>query len=405
MRLTLSIAGIWLVAITTVTSASAQGTSNQVDPRKDARIHVGPFHMSPSIVINNVGVDTNVFNAAGEPVSDFNVSLDPKLTVWLPIAKRALITTTLSNGIDYYKTYTKESSLDPGIAVRGDLLLQRVKFFGEESYAQSRRRPNFEIDARVPQTTTGTTVGLSIALGTRMGLTASAYRDRSRYDQDAFFQGRSLRDRLNRNQQGVRLKLERQLSSLTSVRLVGENRQDKFLFAPFRDAVGVKFAAGASFGRRALISGDAEVGVRHMDLVASILQPFNGVVANVALTHQRQSAMAYRFEWNRDVEFSFEELRTYYVLNSTKLTLRREVVGHFDVIVAAGRNSSVYAKFVSLEGTPTTSTKTLNLDLGYRLKRDARVGFGLTRTWRSSDPSNGRDYAGIVAGMSFRVGF
>lgn len=392
------------------TSAFAQlappgATSQTGDPRKDARIHVGPFYVTPALLIDRLGVDTNVFNAAGEQKSDLVVGVVPQATVWLPIYSRALITTTLSSGVTYYKTFSEERSVDPGVKVRGEVKMSRLTPFADVSYSQSRRQPNDEIEIRVPITASGVAVGFAYQVQSKLSLELSAHREGSGYGRDAAFLGANLRERLSKHQQGVRLRLTRKLTSLTTIHAVAENVQDKFEFSPNRDAAGVRLAVGAGFGLKALVTGQAEVGFRSMDPVDAVIPSFRGLVAQAGLGYKIRGATAVHLDWNRDVHFSHETIRPYYVLNAMNFTVRRQLAGRFDGIAGLGRNSSSYVRLSEDIASIRAVSKSLSLDIGYRLNRDARLGFAVTRTSRTSEPPTGRDYSGIRAGLSFSVGF
>ena len=43
------------------------------------RFQSGPMRVTPSIEITNVGVDTNLYNDAGEPTQDLTAALGPRL--------------------------------------------------------------------------------------------------------------------------------------------------------------------------------------------------------------------------------------------------------------------------------------------------------------------------------------
>ena len=61
--------GLALAALPLPVLAHAQTyDAEQIDQvRQDARSHMGPFYVTPRITLKELGVDSNVFNAAGEP--------------------------------------------------------------------------------------------------------------------------------------------------------------------------------------------------------------------------------------------------------------------------------------------------------------------------------------------------
>ena len=50
------------------TAAGSQQSINDI--REDYRLHAGPFYVEPAILLKELGVDTNVFNQAGETNAD-----------------------------------------------------------------------------------------------------------------------------------------------------------------------------------------------------------------------------------------------------------------------------------------------------------------------------------------------
>ena len=106
-----------LAALAVPYQASAQPQiegAEQIDQvRRDSRIHLGPLYVSPTILLKELGVDSNVFNAAGEQKSDFTFTVAPKVDVWLPVARRALFQGTAATDLVYYAKYDSERSVDP----------------------------------------------------------------------------------------------------------------------------------------------------------------------------------------------------------------------------------------------------------------------------------------------------
>ena len=83
-----------------------------VDPREDAKVHVGPFYLTPKFAVEEFGIDTNVFNNNQEQ-RDFTFTLAPHVDLWVPFARRALITTSVTTDLVYYQTYATERSFNP----------------------------------------------------------------------------------------------------------------------------------------------------------------------------------------------------------------------------------------------------------------------------------------------------
>src|ERR1700681_3319661 len=104
-----------------------QGTSGaqarSEDPRTTSRMHVGPFYMTPAVALTELGIDTNVFNAAGQRSQDFTFTVTPGLVTALPLARRGLLRLSTRGDLVYYQRYASERSVNPQVALRGELYL------------------------------------------------------------------------------------------------------------------------------------------------------------------------------------------------------------------------------------------------------------------------------------------
>ena len=98
--MTLAVAALALplhASAQTIGTASGAGEIDQV--RREARSHLGPIYLTPTILLKELGVDSNVFNAAGEQKSDFTFTVGPKVDLWLPVARRALFQGTAATDL------------------------------------------------------------------------------------------------------------------------------------------------------------------------------------------------------------------------------------------------------------------------------------------------------------------
>ena len=198
------------------------------DVRRDARIHLGPLYATPSVKLKELGVDTNVFNTAVNERSDFTFTLAPKADLWVPMARRALITSTVETDLVWYAKYGSERSVNPQFRVRGEAYLHRLTIFGEDGYLNTRERPNFEIDLRSRHLENDATAGIDFRVTPKLSVEAAAVRDITRYDADALFDGASLQRTLNRDTTGVRLVGRDKLTPLTTLALKVERSRIAF---------------------------------------------------------------------------------------------------------------------------------------------------------------------------------
>ena len=156
-----------LIALVIPAPAVAQSSQSSAidDARENARVHIGPLYATPSVQLTELGIDRNVFNVyGGNQQSDFTATLVPKADVWLPIARRALLQVTPAADLVWYEKYETERSIDPRVAMRGELYLQRITLFGEGGYVNTRQRPNQEIDVRARHVEQTATAGVDVSL-------------------------------------------------------------------------------------------------------------------------------------------------------------------------------------------------------------------------------------------------
>lgn len=100
-----SIAPVVVAVLAVAASAYAQST-DIADVRNKARTHAGPLYLTPAIQLKEVGVDSHVFNAAGDQKSDFTLTVAPKLDVWIPAARRALFQASVAADLVWFAHYT-----------------------------------------------------------------------------------------------------------------------------------------------------------------------------------------------------------------------------------------------------------------------------------------------------------
>jgi hypothetical protein len=390
----------------TVTGGSTQSID---EVRKNYRIHAGPFYVNPALLLRELGVDSNVFNEAIEPKSDFTFTFTPQADIAVPMARRGLLRTTLGTDVVYYAKYDSERSIDPQVTVRGEAYAQRLTFFAEDAYLNTRQRPNYEIDLRSRHLQNDVTAGVAVRFSPKTSVEVAARRGQTRFDGDAFFFGTSLKETLDRNSTGQTVAFRHRLTSLTTLAARYERLEDRFPFSPLRDTDSYRIMPGVEFKPRALINGSAYVGYRRFTPRSATLPAYSGLVSQVGLSYTLLGSTTFGVTVDRDLTFSFEVLTPYFVDNSVGVFVRRAVGGHWDLIATAARHRYAYRNLEvqTLVFVPERIDVTDNygLNLGYRLKKQTRVGFGATYYTRTSTVAGSRDYDGLRAGTTVTYGF
>ena len=66
------------VALGMARGAGAQTYPAPPDPVENARVRMGPVALRPTLIIRDVGIDSNVFNESGTPQEDFGAIIGGK---------------------------------------------------------------------------------------------------------------------------------------------------------------------------------------------------------------------------------------------------------------------------------------------------------------------------------------
>ncbi len=384
--------------------SAAQSLS--ADPRTDARIHVGPFYLTPTLILRDLGVDSNVYNEAGEQKSDFTFDLAPHADVWMPIGRRLLFTTSASLGVIYYQTYSRERAIGGDLSASAEILLKRISLSVGGSRGETRQRPNYEIDARVRRDEQSVSVGANVRIFRKLSLGLSGRKFETDFDQDAVFLGIQLRDTMNRRSTSATGTVRYQWTPYTTVLARTEVTTEIFPFAPIRDSDSVRFTSGFEFKPRALISGTASFGFRHMQTRHDEVPDFRGAVLAAQLSYTLLGSTRFTFSGNRDLAYSIDPLYPYFLIDSYGISIRRQIAGKFDATSGLHRHQHDYQKLLQL-GRPQPDRQEVIYNwsgsLGYRLGRDKRLGFGIQR-WQRNSGAEQRRYKGLRVGTTITIG-
>jgi hypothetical protein len=388
----------------------AAGSSQTIDDvRKDYRIHAGPVYVKPALMLKELGVDTNVFNQAGEPRSDFTFTVTPQADLAIPLARRGLVKATLGADLVYYATYASERSVDPQAVIRAEAYAHRVTLFVEGAYLNTRQRPNYEIDLRARHQQNDLSGGVAVRFTPKFSLEVARHHGETRFDGDQFFLEQRLQETLNRDTDTWSGVARHRHSPLTTLGLRYENQRDRFEFSPVRDTDSFRVMPGVEFKPRALISGSAWVGYRSFQPKSPLVPPQTGLVSQLALSYTLLGATTFGVTYDRDYEFAYETTTPYFVDNSPGVFIRRAIGGKFDVVVNAARHRYDYQPVavetteLALTAAHLETTYNYGVNLGYRLKRQTRVGFGASY-WTRESTRTLRHYDGLRIGTTVTYG-
>jgi Putative beta-barrel porin 2 len=408
-----ALASILLILTPAVAVAQSSSASEIDEVRRNARLHLGPFYLTPSLQLRELGVDSNVFNAAGDQKSDFTFTLTPKAQLWVPVARRALLAGTAATDLVWYSEYDSERSVDPQFTGRGELYLRRITLFAENAYLNTRQRPNFELDLRSRHLENDALAGVELAITPKFSVEGAARRFDTRYDADDVFAGTHLQRTLNRKTTGYRVTARHRATPLTTVAVRYEDLQDRFEFSPGRDANSYSVMPGVEFKPRALVSGTAYVGYREFTPVRPAELPeFSGLVAQLGLSYTLLGSTTFGVSFRRDLTYSYEEAQPFFIDTSVGASIRRALGPRFDVLVSADRHRYEYqdalVELAVLDAplAPRVDTTwSYSGSLGYRIGGTGRIGVGASYWQRESTTRSFRDYDNLRFGTTVTYGF
>jgi hypothetical protein len=392
-------------------AASAQVNTLEADnPREEARLKIGAFYVTPRIQLTELGIDTNVYNESGDPDRDLTFTLAPGATIWIPIARRGLIKTSVGTDLVWYKEFASERSIDPSFTVRGESYLRRFTLFAQNDFVHSRQRPSFEIDIRSRRHENRFMAGVDTRLTPKLSVEVHGIASSTEFDGDTVVLGTRLAETLNRDSVGFGGVARYRMSVLTTFALKAERFKDRFPLAPERGADNVRIMPGVTFQPRALINGSAYIGVRHLNPVnESLLPEFAGVVSDLGLAYTLLGSLTIGVSHTRDIGYSYEPLQPYYVDTGAGVRIRRALGPRFDVVVSADRHTYRYrdllVQTLAPEAERTDTTWKYGGSLGYRVGRTGRVGFGVFYWARDSTTRPGLAYDGLRIGTTATYGF
>jgi putative beta-barrel porin BBP2 len=396
------VAGLFLVC---ARGALAQDIPN---PAAEAKIHLGPLSLSPTIALTNVGVDTNVFYEPSQlaPKRDFTIAFEPKTDWWL----RAGPTWFLGNvteGLVYYNTYASERSVN-GFYKAGWLVpLTRLTLQVDGSYLTTRDRPGFEIDVRSHRYETAVDGSLELRAFSKTFVGIKGQRTKVNFDKDAVFLDSSLQLELNRTVTTAAVTARHELTPLTSLTFDVGKEEDRFQFSPLRDSDSTQISAGVKFDPLALLKGTATFGYRDFEPRSPDLPRYKGTTATVDLTYVALSATKLTVRGMRDVQYSYDINQPYYVQTGVQGELMQQVFGPVDVVGRAGIARLDYrdrAGAVVPVADHLDSVHIYGGGVGYHLGKELRVGFNVDQQRRDSRVAL-RQYNGLRYGTSVTYGF
>jgi hypothetical protein len=377
-------------------AAAAVPSAAQIAPPPDPDtpiIQAGPFGISPTLMLRELGRDENVFNERDDPKGDFTFTLVPRAeVVFKPRALR--VSYIASTEYVYYRTYASERSTNLSSAVRADLALGWLRPYVLATGMTSRQRLNHEVDLRARHRERVYGAGVGIRIGTRLTLGASGRTSRLRFD-EGLFRGEELAASLDSDLDALEGSAGLQLTPFTAISLVVSHEEQRFRVAGERDSDSLRITPTFTFSPEAVLNGSIALGYRRFTPRSGALSAYSGVVATATVGTTLWNRHRVEMVFARDVRYSYERNTPYYLATGGNVTVTSQLAGPFDLRLTGSRQLLAYR---GLRGEPAAerpgddTVSSYGGGIGYRLRDQLRLGLNAEWSGRDSQLSLDREY-------------
>lgn len=394
------------VLVACVAGAADPARGQYLPPPPDAteaRLHAGPFRLNPSIALTNVGVDTNLFNEAdiADPRRDVAFTFSPQ-TDFATRLGRTWLMGNVRQDLVWFREYSDQRSANGTYRAGWYVPLTRVTWLVEGSLLHSKERPGFEIDLRARRLERGATAMGELRAGARTFVGGRIDRREVRFEEHQSFAGRSLSHELDRLRTAGAVTVRHELTPLTSVSIEASAFEDRFTHAVERSTRSTQLAGGVRFDPSALVKGHALIGYRSLSSRSAVIPDFHGPTVSASLSFIAGASTRLSVDGVRDIEYSFDPARPYYLMSGLAASVTQRIFGPVDVQARVAWRSLAYRDRTDL--TPDVINRrdrvtTFAESIGYRLGRSTRLAFDV-ETQRRHSPLLLRSYHGNRYGLS-----
>jgi hypothetical protein len=395
---------VLFVLVMAARPASAQYVpTTEDDPVAKAPFRFGALALDPNFTLQNIGVDTNVFNASEDPQSDFTMTTRGGTDMWLRTG-RGLLSASGWLEYAYYQDFPSERSFNSYGKGQYEWRFNRLRPYASGSYLDTRERPGYEIDERVRRYEADFHAGTDFKVAPKTTLRLDFRRLDYEFADDEIVDGRPIDQRLNRTLEAADFSWRQRLTALTTWVVRAAREQERFHTETFRNSETFRFNTGFELAQFALIRGSAIVGYRHLYPADGGLFPeFSGFTSNINVSYTAPTNTRLTAVFNRDVQYSYDIRTPYYLQTTWTGTLTHRVVGRWDIQVTGGRDRLAY-QALSERDARTDYVGRVGGGVGYTVGNDMRVSFDVQSFYRSS-LIEAREYGNLRAGLSVTYGY
>ena len=365
---------------------------------------LGPVKVAPGLTIRELGWDSNVFDEAPEesPKSDWVVAAQPDISAFsrLPIVR---LSGYAGSELTYYKTYESERSVGYSVRGRADFLFSRIRPFIGGGSAETRERPNGEIDTRADRQLSEVSGGVAFDLSPTSLIYGSGFRSNEDYE-NAFEDGVDLSQTLTREVQNYQAGLKTDITPLLSLQVFGSYQEDTFPFEPARDSDSRLATAIFSFDPEAVVTGSINLTFRDMEFADGGLEDYRGFTGSAAIIYPFLEIGRFAVALKRGVEYSFDSLEGYYVEQAVNASYTHRLFGEVDAQIRGGHATFEYDARET-EPAHTDTLDAVGASVGYNLRNRTRLALNYEYARRRSPVLTKRNYDRRRAYLSWLFAF
>ena len=309
--------GIVLVLAAAVAHAETWRGQELDAAMKRAPWRIGPFHIQPSVVISNAGVDSNVLYSPTNPIKDFTITAGPAAKIYIPVVRRFVLSLYGSPQYVWYAKTARERSWNYYLNASAQLSLRNVFFSLDGVYSDARERWNTEIDIRPRRKEEGFGGSVLVKAAWKTSFSLAYRTAKYNYQSIDSVEGFNFRERLNRKESYANISLFYQLGTERRFFMDFEYGLYQFEFlsqAAIKNSQSYAGYAGFEFsqlGRR--VRGRVRLGYKKFDVRSAEGLDFKGFVGDSQLSIRLAKPFALRGSYVRDVHFSIWYDNPYFI--------------------------------------------------------------------------------------------
>ena len=373
------------------------GQDPDPDPVPPGTVTFRSLRISPSLMINDMGVDNNVFNEPVNPKSDFTFTIAPRFDVRWRI-RRLLLKYTSATDYVYFRKYSSERGTNRSSTARVEVDLGRLAPYATIQGLNTKTRVNTEVDERARHHDRGYTAGVAFKFASRTSVQVNGQHTKVEYEPDEEFRGVNLEESFNGRRRGLDVGLSVALTPITSMTVSLAREEQRFELSPERDSNSWRIAPTVTFPTIGVLTGSASVGYRRFEPLSPAVPAYSGLVSSVGIGATIYSRHQMVLFFQRDVQYSYDLESTYYVSTGGTVTWTWLLGGPIDIRGTAGSTLMDYR-----QGQPSDTSMNYGGGVGYRFTNRARLGINIDWMRRESSSSAEREYRNkrIFAGLSW----